>query len=180
MNLNFRDIASKLSTRGWITVGAAALVGVLFIYMLMSMASSPSYTLLVGGQSPAQTQKITTALSTDGIAYQLTNNGTGVEVNPSDVGRARDVLDGQGLLSGAAGPLSSYIGSTSLGESQFQQQHQLPWDQHHQAHELLREDQLGEQHLQALLVVLQHRVFSSCPWLAQHQLPWGPHHQAHA
>jgi flagellar M-ring protein FliF len=124
MNLNFRDIASKLSTKGWITVGAAALVGVLFIYLLMSMASSPSYTLLVGGQSPAQTQKITTALSTGGIAYQLTNNGTGVEVNPSDVGKARDLLDGQGLLSGAAGPLSSYMGSTSLGESQFQQQEQ--------------------------------------------------------
>ena len=124
MNLNFRDIASKLSTKGWITVGAAALVGVLFIYMLMSMASSPSYTLLVGGQSPAQTQKITTALSTGGIAYQLTNNGTGVEVNPSDVGKARDLLDGQGLLSGSAGPLSSYMGSTSLGESQFQQQEQ--------------------------------------------------------
>lgn len=124
MNLNFRDIASKLSTRGWITVGAAALVGVLFIYLLMSMASSPSYTTLVAGQSPAQTQKITSALSTGGIAYQLTNNGTGVEVNPSDVGKARDLLDGQGLLSGAAGTLTSYLGSTSLGESQFQQQEQ--------------------------------------------------------
>ena len=124
MNLNFRDIASKLSTKGWITVGAAALVGVLFIYLLMSMASSPSYTTLVAGQSPSQTEKITSALSTGGIAYQLTNNGTGVEVNPSDVGKARDLLDGQGLLAGSAGTLSSYLGSTSLGESQFKQQEQ--------------------------------------------------------
>ncbi len=124
MNLNFRDIASKLSTRGWITVGAAAVISVLFIYILMSMASSPSYTTLVAGQSPAQTEKITSALSTGGIAYQLTNNGTGVEVNPSDVGKARDLLDGQGLLAGAAGTLTSYLGSTSLGESQFQQQEQ--------------------------------------------------------
>lgn len=124
MNLNFRDIASKLSTRGWITVGVAALVGVLFIYVLMSMASSPSYTTLVAGQSPAQTEKITSALSAGGIAYQLTNNGTGVEVNPSDVGEARDLLDSGGLLSGTSGSLDSYITGSSLGESQAQQQEQ--------------------------------------------------------
>ena len=122
MNLNFRDIASKLSTKGWITVGAAALVGVVFIYLLMSMASSPSYTTLVAGQSPAQAEKITAALSTGGIAYQLSNNGTAVMVNPSNVGKARDLLDTQGLLAGTSGSLSSYLGSTSLGESQFQQQ----------------------------------------------------------
>jgi flagellar M-ring protein FliF len=124
MNLNFRDIASKLSTKGWITLGVAALVGVLFIYLLMTLASSPSYATLVAGQSPAQTEKITAALSTGGIAYQLSNNGTGVMVNPSEVGKARDLLDGQGLLAGSSGSLSSYLGSTSLGESQFQQQEQ--------------------------------------------------------
>jgi flagellar M-ring protein FliF len=124
MNLNFRDIASKLSTKGWITLGVAGLVGVLFIYLLMTLASSPSYTTLVAGQSPAQTEKITAALSTGGIAYQLSNNGTGVMVNPSSVGKARDLLDGQGLLAGSSGSLSSYLGSTSLGESQFQQQEQ--------------------------------------------------------
>jgi flagellar M-ring protein FliF len=124
MNLNFRDIASKLSTKGWITLGVAGLVGVLFIYLLMTLASSPSYTTLVAGQSPAQTEKITAALSTGGIAYQLSNNGTGVMVNPSSVGKARDLLDGQGLLAGSSGSLTSYLGSTSLGESQFQQQEQ--------------------------------------------------------
>jgi flagellar M-ring protein FliF len=124
MNLNFRDIAAKLSTRGWMTVGGAAIVGVLFIYLLMSMASTPSYTTLVAGQSPAQTEKITSALSTGGIAYQLSNNGTAVLVNPTNVGKARDLLDGQGLLAGSSGSLNSYLGSTSLGESQFQQQEQ--------------------------------------------------------
>lgn len=124
MNLNFRDIAAKLSPRGWLTVGVAAIVGVLFIYLLMSLASSPSYATLVAGETPAQTEKITSALSTGGIAYQLSNNGTAVMVNPSDVGKARDLLDGQGLLAGTAGSLSSYMGSTSLGESQFQQQEQ--------------------------------------------------------
>jgi flagellar M-ring protein FliF len=124
MNLNFRDIASKLSTRGWITVGAAALVGVVFIYFLMSMASSPSYTTLVAGQSPAQTQKITTALSTAGIAYKLSNSGTAVQVEPGSVGQARDTLDSLGLLSGSSASLESLLGSTSLGESSFQAQEQ--------------------------------------------------------
>ena len=100
MNLNFRDIASKLSTKGWISLGGAALVAIVFIYILMSMASSPSYTTLVAGQTPAQTEKITTALSTAGIAYQLSNSGTAVQVEPGSVGQARDLLDGQGLLDG--------------------------------------------------------------------------------
>jgi flagellar M-ring protein FliF len=124
MNLNFRDVASKLSTRGWVTVGAAALVGVLFIYILMSFASSPSYTTLTAGQTPAQTEKITSALSTAGIAYQLSNNGTAVMVDPTSIGQARDLLDSQGLLSGSGSSLESFLGKTSLGESNFQQQQQ--------------------------------------------------------
>src|SRR5579863_9768172 len=124
MNLNFRDIVSKLSPKGWMAVGGAALVGIVFIYILMTVASSPSYTTLVAGQSPAQTEKITTALSTAGIAYQLSNSGTAVQVEPGSVGQARDVLDGQGLLSGSSTSLENLLGSTSLGESTFQQQEQ--------------------------------------------------------
>lgn len=125
MNLNFREVASKLSTKGWITLGAAALVGVLFVYMLMSFASSPSYTTLMAGQSPAQTEKVTAALSTAGIPYQLSNNGTAVMVSPTKEGQARDVLDSQGLLLGSTGSLESFLGKgSSLGESNFQQQQQ--------------------------------------------------------
>ena len=124
MNLNFRDIASKLSTKGWITLGAGALVSIVFIFILMSVASSPSYTTLVAGQSPAQTEKITTALSTAGIAYQLSNSGTAVQVLPASVGQARDLLDSQGLLAGGSTSLQNLLGPTSLGESSFQQQEQ--------------------------------------------------------
>src|ERR1700761_625163 len=126
MNFNIRDITSKLSTRGWITVGAAAIVGVVFIYLLMSLASSPSYTTIVAGESPAQTGKVTTALSTAGIPYQLSNNGTGVEVETSNVSQARVALDQQGLLVGGAASqsLESYLGTSSLGESNFQQEQQ--------------------------------------------------------
>jgi flagellar M-ring protein FliF len=124
MNLNLRQITAKLSTRGWITIGVSALVGVLFVYLLMSMASKPSYTTLVGGQSPTQTEKITTALSAAAIPYQLDNNGTSVQVQTSDVGQARDLLSTGGLLlgSGSGSSFESLLGTQSLGESNFQQE----------------------------------------------------------
>ncbi len=124
MNFNLREIGSKLSTRGWITVGAAALVGVVFIYLLMSLASSPSYSTVVAGQSPATTQKVTEALSAAGISYQLANSGTSVAVETSKVGDARDVLDGQGLLLPSSQSLEDLEGKTSLAESDFQQEQQ--------------------------------------------------------
>jgi flagellar M-ring protein FliF len=126
MNFNFREIGSKLSTRGWITVGGAALIGVVFIYLLLSLASTPSMTTLVAGQSPTEIGKVTEALSAAGIPYTLENNGTAVSVDASKESNARVVLDGQGLLlgSGASQSLESYLGKTSLGESNFQQEQQ--------------------------------------------------------
>ena len=124
MNFNFREIGSKLSTSGWITVGVAALVGVLFIYLLMNLASSPSYTTVVAGQSPAQAGKVTAALSAAGIPYQLSNNGTAVSVEPGKEAGA-GVLDSRGYCSAAIPRASStYLGKTSLGESNLQQQQQ--------------------------------------------------------
>jgi flagellar M-ring protein FliF len=124
MNFNLREIGSKLSTRGWITVGGAALIGVVFIYLLLSLASTPSTSTLVAGQSPTQTGKITQALSTAGIPYTLSNNGTAVSVDTSKEAQARVVLGGQGLLLGTGGDesLENYLGKTSLGESNFQQE----------------------------------------------------------
>ncbi len=127
MNLELRQITSKLSPRGWLAVGAAALIGVIFVYALMTLASAPSYTTLVAGESPSQAAKITSALSTAGIQYQLQNSGTAIAVQSSQVGQARDTLGTQGLLVGgnSGQSLMSLIGSQSLGASQQQQQEQL-------------------------------------------------------
>lgn len=126
MNLNLRQIASKLSPKGWLAVGGATLVGVAFVFLLFSMASSPSYSTVVAGVSPAQTGKITSALSTAGISYELQNNGTAVAVEASQEAQARVVLDGQGLLVGAgdSSSLESLLGKSSLGASSLQQQEQ--------------------------------------------------------
>lgn len=126
MNFNLRQIGSKLSTRGWIMVGGAAVVFIIFIYLLLSLSGSASYETLVAGQSPSQVGKDTAALSTAGIPYVLTNNGTGVQVKPSEYSQARVTLDTQGLLvgSGSSNSLSQYLGKASLGESQFQEEQQ--------------------------------------------------------
>ncbi len=124
MNFNLRQIGSKLSTRGWIMVGGAAVVFIVFIYLLLSLSGSSSYETLVAGQSPSQIGKDTAALSTAGIPYVLTNNGTGVQVKPSEYSQARVTLDTQGLLlgSGSSNSLDSYLPKSSLGESQFQEE----------------------------------------------------------
>lgn len=125
MNLNLRQISSKLSTRGWIAVGAAALIGILFIFLLMTVASAPSYTTLVAGDSPAQAQKVTTALATAQIPYRLSPSGTAVSVPSSQAGQASDVLATAGLSVGNSGQsLESLIGKQSLGESNLEQDEQ--------------------------------------------------------
>lgn len=126
MNINFRDILSRLSPRGWAAVGGSLVAAIIFIYVLVSLASSPSYTTLEAGINPVQTSKMTAALSTAGIPYQLQNNGTAIAVETSKEAQARVTLATAGLLSGA-GSDATIEGngsgtSSSLGESNFQQQ----------------------------------------------------------
>ncbi len=118
--MNLKDITSKLTTRGWLAVGGSAVAAIVFIYLLLSMASAPSYTTLMAGVDPAQTSKITSALSTAGIPYELQNNGTAVAVASGQVSQARVALGGVGLLSGSTQPLQS-LSNQSLGESDQQQ-----------------------------------------------------------
>lgn len=124
MNLNLRDITSKLSPRGWLAVGGSVLVGIVFIFLLMSFASSPSYSTVAAGQNPAQAAKETAALSAAGITNVLQNGGTAVAVESSKVGQARDVLSTAGLLPGDAPSLESLLGKSSLGSTSQQQQEQ--------------------------------------------------------
>jgi flagellar M-ring protein FliF len=124
MNINFRDIASRLSPRGWAAVAGSIVGAIIFIYVLITLASSPSYTTLMAGVNPTQTSKITAALSTAGIPYQLSNNGTAIQVQSSDEAQARVTLASGGLLTGTGGDatLEGSGSSSSLGESNFQQQ----------------------------------------------------------
>src|SRR6185437_1173487 len=87
----------------------------------LHMVSAPGYTTLVSGVDPAQTGKMTSALSAHGVSYQLQNNGTAIAVQGNQTAEARVALAGAGLL-GNSQPGWELFNKQSLGESNFQQQ----------------------------------------------------------
>ena len=115
------QLASRLTPRGWLLLGGGAAVAILFLYIFVHTVSAPSYTTLAAGLDPAQTGKMTGALSARGIGYQLQNNGTALAVQSNQTAQARIALAGAGLL-GQTQPDFSLFEKQSLGESNFQQQ----------------------------------------------------------
>ena len=118
---NFGEMVKKLSPKGWAIIIGSAVAGIAFLMVVMSMASKPSYSTLEAGIDPAQTGKITSTLSAQGISYQLQNNGTAVAVDSSQTAKARVALATAGLLT-TQQPGFSLLNSQQLGQSNFQQQ----------------------------------------------------------
>ena len=115
------QLASRLTPRGWLIAGGGAVAAILFIYLFLHMVSQPSYSTLVSGVDPSQTEKMTSTLSQHGVAYQLQNNGTALAVQSNQTAQARVALAGAGLL-GNSQPGFRLFDKTTLGESNFQQQ----------------------------------------------------------
>src|SRR5580693_2426214 len=115
------QLASRLTTRGWLMAGGFAVAAILFVYIFLHMVSAPSYTTLVSGLEPSQTGKMTSALSEHGVNYELQNNGTALAVQSNQTAEARVALAGAGLL-GNTQPDFSLFEKQNLGESNFQQQ----------------------------------------------------------
>ena len=115
-----RQLTSRLTPRGWAILGGSTLAAVLVIYLFMSMVSKPTYSTIATGLEPAQTGKMTSTLDTQGISYELQNNGTALAVQSNETARARVALAGAGEL-GNTQPGFSLFEKTSLGESQFDQ-----------------------------------------------------------
>jgi flagellar M-ring protein FliF len=108
-------------SKGIAAVSAVAVLGVAFL--LLKIATAPSYTLLASGLDPSQTGKVTAALDQSGIAYQLQSNGTALAVQQSQVAQARVALASQGVdTNGGSQPGFSLFDKTKLGASQFQDQ----------------------------------------------------------
>jgi flagellar M-ring protein FliF len=116
-----RDLATRMTPRGWTILGAGALAGVLFLYLFVHLISQPSYSTLATGLEPAQTGKMTSALSEHGIGWELQSGGTALAVQSNQTAQARVALASAGLLGGAQEGFSLFDKS-SLGESNFQQQ----------------------------------------------------------
>ena len=115
------QLASRLTARGWLIAGGAAVAGIIFLYLFVHTVSQPSYTTLLSGLNPSQTGKMTSTLSEHGISYQLQNNGTALAVQSNQSAAARVALAGAGEL-GNTQPGFELFEKQSLGESNFQQQ----------------------------------------------------------
>jgi flagellar M-ring protein FliF len=114
-------LLQNTSTRGKLGMAAAAIGVVLVAVLLMKMASSPSYSTIATGIDPAQTGKMTAALDSKGIKWQLQNNGTALAVDSGQMASARVALAEQGLpQNGQAG--FELFDKQKLGASNLQQQ----------------------------------------------------------
>ncbi|HZV72938.1 MAG TPA: flagellar basal-body MS-ring/collar protein FliF [Conexibacter sp.] len=115
-----RALLANITPRGRIVLGAVALGTIVVLILLMRMASAPSYTTLLTGLDPAQTGKVTVALDTKGIGYELQNNGTALAVDKGQTAQARIALASAGLP-GTAQPGYELLDRQALGTSNFQQ-----------------------------------------------------------
>src|SRR4051812_42214208 len=116
------SVLQSMSPRGRIALGAS-LVGVLVVaFMLMKLASAPSYQTLSAGIEPSQTGKITSALDAAGVGYKIGNGGTSIQVKAADLAQARVALASKGLsASGSTQPGFELLDKQKLGASDFQQ-----------------------------------------------------------
>src|SRR5215218_8669446 len=107
-------------------IAGASLLGVLMVaFLLLRLATAPSYSLLSSGLDPAQTGKITAALDEQAIPYELRSNGTALAVETASVAQARVALAGVGVsLSSAGGTDEGWklFDDQKLGASEMQQQ----------------------------------------------------------
>src|SRR3954452_744880 len=97
------SLLQSMSNRGKLLL-AASIVGIAVVgFLLVSVATKPTYTTLGAGLDPAQTGKLTRALDSQGISYKLANGGTAIDVPSADVARARVALAGAGLSASGGG-----------------------------------------------------------------------------
>src|SRR3954470_3842085 len=114
-------LALPAKTKAVLGVSAVAILAIAFV--MLKIATAPSYALIATGLDPAQTGKITAALDTQGIAYELRNNGTALAVPKTSTAQARIALATAGVAgSGGSQPGYELFDKTKLGASQFQQQ----------------------------------------------------------
>jgi flagellar M-ring protein FliF len=115
------QLLQSMSSRGKLALAGCALGFVVVAFMLMRMASQPSYTEVMAGLDPAQTGRITSTLDAKGIGYELRGNGTALAVDKAQVSQARIALASAGL-DGQRQPGFELLDKQKLGASNFQQQ----------------------------------------------------------
>ncbi len=115
-----RSVLGRLSTRGKLALGGAALAVLILVFVLFQMATKQSYSTLATGIEPAETGKVTETLEAKGIPYQVQADGTAVAVPASEVSQARIALAESDALGGAK-PGFELFEKQQFGASDFQQ-----------------------------------------------------------
>ncbi len=115
-------LLQSMTMRQRITL-AASVVGVLIVaFLLLRMATAPSYSLIASGLDPAKTGKMTAALDAQGISYELRNNGTALAVEKNQTAQAQIALADAGLSTAGKGEDGlDKVGDLKMGASTFQQ-----------------------------------------------------------
>src|SRR3954452_12592161 len=116
-----RAILMNMTPKGRLILAGSVLGIVLVAFLMLRMASAPSYSTIMAGVDAAQTGKITAALDAKGVKYEIRNNGTAVAVDKSQMATARIALAEKGLPN-AAQPGMELMDKQKLGASDFQQQ----------------------------------------------------------
>jgi flagellar M-ring protein FliF len=118
----FAQTIMQLPTRSKAILAAGALAVIVVLFLMLRLASAPSYAMLSSGLDPAETGKVTTALDEQGIGYELRANGTSVAVEKAKVSQARIALASAGVAA-SSGSHEGYelFDKQKLGASDFQQ-----------------------------------------------------------
>jgi flagellar M-ring protein FliF len=110
-----------MNTRQRIALGASVLGALVVAFLLFRMMAQPSYTTVASGLDPARTGQMTAALDSQGIGYELRNNGTALAVEKGKTDKAQVALAAKGLT-GRSQPGFELLDKQKLGASSFQQQ----------------------------------------------------------
>src|SRR3954462_804795 len=118
---NARNLIANMTPKGRLMLGGSAAAILLLAFFMLRIAGQPSYSTVMAGIDPAQTGKITSALDSKGIKYEVRNGGTALAVDKSQIGAARIALAEKGLPNSAQ-PGFELFDKQKLGASDFQQQ----------------------------------------------------------
>ncbi|GAC1322148.1 MAG: flagellar basal-body MS-ring/collar protein FliF [Thermoleophilaceae bacterium] len=118
---SLKTLLQNMTPKGRAVLGGSIVAVVMLAFLMMQMASAPSYSTMLTGLDPAQTGKLTAALDGKGIQYEIQNNGTALAVDKAQVAQARIALASKGLPE-TAQPGMALMDKQGLGSSDFQQQ----------------------------------------------------------
>lgn len=120
--MNPQAIFKELTPRARIGLGAAVLGVVLVSFFLLKLATAPSYATIMSGIEPAKSDAVTSALAERGVSYELTDGGTALAVEKSQISEARVALANAGVNAGSGDqPGFELLDEQKLGSSDFQQ-----------------------------------------------------------